>query len=83
MQAARGESDQCVSRGDPASVDDAVAFDDPDAESGEIVVAFRVHPRHLGALPSDQGRAGDAAALRDAAKDLGGDVFVECVAVAK
>ena len=77
VQAARSEADHCVTGDDPASVDDAVAFDDPYAEPGEIVVAFRVHPRHLGALPPHQGRTGDAAAFRDSANDFGGNVLVD------
>ena len=55
-------------------VDDAVAFDDADAESREVIVAVGVHAGHLGGFAADQGAARLHAALGDAGDDPLGDV---------
>ena len=36
------------------AVDDVVFFNNPDTEPGQIIVARRIHPRHLGSFASDQ-----------------------------
>ena len=66
MQPARGEAEDGVARADAAPVDDLRFLDHADGEPGEVVLALRVHPRHLGGLAADQRAAGELAAARDA-----------------
>ena len=40
-------------------------LDRADAETGKVVVAFRIHARHLGGFAADQRAAGLPAAVRD------------------
>jgi hypothetical protein len=54
-----------------------VAFHGADAESGEIVVALRIHARHFGGLAADQGAACLPAAVRDRGDDALGDSALE------
>ena len=54
-----------------------VALDRADAEAGEVVIAGRVHARHLRGLAADQRAAGLAAALGDRCDHRCGDVVVE------
>src|SRR5262245_13862736 len=62
----RGEPDHGVAGARARAVDDAVALYDADAESGEVVVAFRIHARHLRGLASNECAAGERAAFGDA-----------------
>src|SRR4029078_13302246 len=55
----------------------AVALNCADAEAGEIIVARRIHSRHLGSLAADQRAAGAAAALGDRGDDRGRALVVE------
>jgi hypothetical protein len=65
---------------DRRTVDDPILLDHPDREPGQVVLADRVHPGHLGGLAADQRAAGDLAAQRDAADHLGRDLDVELAA---
>ena len=65
VQAARREPDDAIPGVDPGPVHDPVLLDEAEAESGEIEVLARIHPRHLGALPADEGGAGQLAAAGD------------------
>ena len=65
VQAARREPDDAVPGADPGPAYDPVLLDEAEAESGEIEVPARIHPRHLGALPADEGSAGQLAAACD------------------
>src|SRR5439155_7445272 len=59
---------------------DAFFFDHADTEPGEVVLAGRIHSRHLRGLAADQGAAGELAAARDAFHHFGGDALVELAA---
>src|SRR6185295_7708949 len=80
VRAARGEAEECVARPDRFAVEDAVLLDHPDAKSGEVVFAGRVHAGHLGGLAADQRAAGELAAARNALDDLRGDALLELAA---
>ncbi len=64
MRAGRGEADDGVPGARAAAVDDAVALDDADAETREVVVALGVHAGHLGGLAADQRAARHARSPR-------------------
>ena len=53
------------------------AFNRADRETGQVIVAFGIHARHLGGLAADQGRASLLAALGDAGDHAGGLLDVQ------
>ncbi len=77
MRPGRGEADDGISRARAPPIDDAVALDDAHAESGEVVVALRVHAGHFRGLAADQRAARQDAALGDAGDDAFRDVHRE------
>jgi len=77
MKARGGEADNRVARADIGTRENAVALDGADGEAREIVIAGRVHARHLGRLAADQGAVRLAAAFGDAGDDGGGFRDVE------
>src|SRR5271157_2612900 len=48
VQAVGGQAEDAISHLHVLAADDAVALDYADDESGKIVLAFRIEPRHLG-----------------------------------
>ncbi len=80
MGTAGREADQRVACADLAAVDDLVAFDDTDAETGQIVIAIGVHVGHFRSLAADQRGAGLQAALGDTRNDVGGNAGIELAA---
>ena len=69
MQAAGGEAEDDVARGDVGAGEQPVALDRADGEAGEIVVALGIEPGHLRRLAADQRATGLPAALGDAGDD--------------
>src|SRR5690349_18168834 len=67
MQAAGGYADQDVSCTDRATVNDVLALDDADTESGQVEVSRRVQSRHDGRFTADQRQPGTRAAFTHAA----------------
>src|SRR5690625_759989 len=70
-------SSDLVARLDLAAVDDFVALDHTDAESGEIVIVTAVHAGHLGGFAAYQGAARLAAAFGYAVDDGSGGIHIE------
>ena len=77
MHARAREAEDDVARRDARAGQHLVALDRADAEAGEVVVARRIHARHLGGLAADQRAAGLAAAFGDRRDDRRGNVIVE------
>ena len=71
MQAGRGEADEHVAFAHAFGIEHARAIDQAHAETGQIVVVRVHHAGMLGHLAADERAAGLAAALADAADDLG------------
>src|SRR5438270_9009433 len=70
MRAARLDADQHVAVLYGPAVDDLGLFDHTDGEAGEIVIALRVHARHLGGLTAHKRATRLATAFADAGDDL-------------
>jgi len=67
VHATGGQAQHHVAAGHGLPSEDARFFHRPDAKTGQIVLARRVHARHFGGLAADQGAARQFAAARDAA----------------
>ena len=80
MRATGGKAQQHVAGLNGLAVDDAFLLDHADAESGQVVLALRVHAGHFRGFAADQGAAGLLAAFGDAADDVGGDGLVQFAA---
>src|SRR6266478_4441552 len=57
VQAIGGQAEDAIPHLHVFAADDAVAFDHSDYESGKIVLAFGIKPRHFGSLAANQGAA--------------------------
>src|SRR5436190_1877219 len=77
VRAARLDADDRVARLDARPVDQRGFLHRADAEPREVVLARRVHVRHLGRLAADQRAAGLLAARGDAGDHLYGGVDLE------
>ena len=80
VDAARGETQHHVARGDRAAVDDLALFDRAHRETGQVVFAVGVHARHFGRFTADQRAARQLAALCDALHDRGRRIDVQLAA---
>src|SRR5690606_5251148 len=65
MNAGAGEAEQNVAGRDLLARQLLAAFNRADAEAGEVVIARRVHTRHLCGFAADQRTSGLLAALSD------------------
>src|SRR3546814_1680276 len=54
MHPRRGEAQDRVARCHLVGGQHVAALDRTDAETGEVIVAVRIHPRHFGGLAADQ-----------------------------
>ena len=70
VEAGGGEAEDDVAGRHPCTVDHALALHRAYGKSGEVVVSWRVHPRHLGRLAADQRASGLAATRGDAGDDV-------------
>src|SRR4029079_19254490 len=77
VHAGGGQGEDDVSRFDIFPRQQRFALYRADGEAGEIVVAGRIDPRHLGGLAADQRRAGLLAAFGDAADHRWGHAEIE------
>ncbi len=80
MRAVRGEADHHIARLDVRAADDVGFFHHADRETGEVVLAGRIHAGHLGGLAADQRATGLFATERDALDDLGGGIHIQLAA---
>ena len=69
VHAARRDADQHVARLDLRAVDQLRLLDHADRKARDVVLALRIHARHLGRLAAHQRAAGLTAALGHAADD--------------
>jgi hypothetical protein len=77
MDARRGQPENDVTGRDPVPGQRLAALDRADAEAGEVVIALRIHARHLGRLAADQRAARLAAAHGDRGDHPLGDLRIE------
>ena len=77
MNAGRCQAEDDIARGHAAAVDHRVALHRAHGEPGKIVVARRVHARHLGRLAAHQRAAGLAAAFGNARDDGAAGIHVQ------
>src|SRR5690349_16017764 len=54
MQTRRRQREQHIARRDRPPVNDLRAIDNPDDEARDVVLTFRIKPRHLSRLPAEQ-----------------------------
>ncbi len=80
MRTRGGEPEDHVAGHDGRAVDDARLLDRAHRETGEVVLALRIHARHLRRLASDERAAGLLATPGDALDDLRGGADVELAA---
>ena len=71
MQAGGGQGDENVARLHVFAVEYLFAVDHADAETGQVVLVFRVEAGHFGGFAAHQRAAGLHAALADALDDVG------------
>ena len=66
MRAARRQAKHHITRHDRFAVDQEGLFGRADGETGQVVLAIRVHAGHFGGFPANQCATGELAAARDA-----------------
>src|SRR5882762_3647863 len=54
MRTGGGQSDDRVTRLDPAAINDGALLNDADTKTRQVVVFTRINPRHLRSLAADQ-----------------------------
>ena len=77
MDTGRGEAEQHVTGRDLVTRELFSAFDRADAEAREVIIAGRIHPRHLRRLAADQRAARDLAAFRNPRDHALGDPVLQ------
>ncbi len=73
VEPGRRETDEDVTRNNPAAVDDPISRDDANDEPGQVVLAIGVESRHLRGLAAEQRATVLAAGRRQAFDDLHGN----------
>src|SRR4029078_8349068 len=77
VEAARGDADDPIALAGAAAIEQPAALDHADREAGEVILAGRVHARHLRRLPAEERAPRLLAALGDASDHGLGEIDVE------
>ena len=77
MQPGRAQTEQHLPGAHAAAVEQGLALDDADDEAGQVEIARRVEPRHLGRLAAEQRQAVLAAGVGAAADQVADHARVE------
>ena len=80
MRARRGQAKHHVANCDRGAVDDLRFFHSAHSKAGQVILAIRIHRRHLGRLATDQSTTSLLAALRNALDDGGRRRHIEFAA---
>lgn len=77
MNAGTAKAQKDMTGGNPVSRQLFATFDRADTESGQIIIAGGIHPRHFGGFAPDKGASGNPAAFSDTGDDTFRNAVVE------
>ncbi len=77
MRSAGGQRDELIAGSDSRSIDDVIFFNNPDAETGEIVIIPFIHAGHFCGLAANQRTTCQFATRADAGHDVCRHIHIE------